>query len=65
MLGPIAQLKLNSKYYSGKKPTIQPAVLPTFTVIIPVYKESLDTVIKPTVASIKQAMKTWVTMYLT
>jgi hypothetical protein len=64
MLGPIAQLKLNSKYYSGEKPTIQPAVLPTFSVILPVYKESLATVIEPTVASLKQAIKTSVTKIL-
>jgi hypothetical protein len=58
MLGPVAFLKLNSKYYSGEAPRVQPRVLPSFTVVIPVYKESLKTVIAPTIASVKAAMMT-------
>jgi len=53
----------NSKYYSAKPP--QPLDrdfrqgLPHVTIQMPVYKEGLEAVIKPTVQSVKQAIATY------
>ena len=50
----------NSKFYSAKKsPRLTIGALPHVTVQCPVYKESLDLVITPTVKSIKKAMSTY------
>ncbi|KAK1764135.1 putative glycosyltransferase [Phialemonium atrogriseum] len=60
IFGPIRQLTINSKFYSARPPPrLQSAVLPHITVQCPVYKESLNAVIAPTVKSIKQAMSTY------
>lgn len=52
----------NSKYYSGKAPRrLHRAVhtLPHITIQMPVYKEGLSAVIKPTVVSLKAAISTY------
>jgi hypothetical protein len=56
-------LKKNSKYYSALPPKrlhrdVQGG-LPHVTIQMPVYKEGLQGVIKPTVQSIKQAISTY------
>ena len=46
-LGPVAQYHENSMYYSAIKPEANPEVdnnLPHITIQLPVYKESLETV---------------------
>ncbi|RCI12097.1 hypothetical protein L249_0881 [Ophiocordyceps polyrhachis-furcata BCC 54312] len=60
ILGPIRQLKINSKFYSARPPPrLQTATLPHVTIQCPVYKEGLQAVIVPTVKSIRQAMSTY------
>ncbi|KAI0028398.1 glycosyl transferase family group 2-domain-containing protein [Vararia minispora EC-137] len=62
MMGPVAQYHENSKYYSAIKPLSNKAVdsrLPHITVELPVYKESLEQTIAPSVQSIKKAMQTY------
>lgn len=57
MCGPIRQLDRNSKYYSAcRPPQLQSSTLPHLTIQCPVYKESLQAVIAPTVRSVKRAM---------
>jgi len=61
IIGPVDQLKKNSKFYSGQAP---PRVehgdtLPHVTIQMPVYKEGLTGVIMPTVLSLKAAMATY------
>ena len=62
MLGPINQLTINSKFYSGKPP---PRLdrnlksLPHVTIQMPVYKEGLRAVIRPTIRSLKTALSTY------
>ncbi|KAF7334603.1 Glyco-trans-2-like domain-containing protein [Mycena venus] len=61
-LGPVAQYHENSRYYSAIKPAPNPAVdsaLPHVTVELPVYKESLEETIAPSVYSLKKAMQTY------
>ncbi|PCH37090.1 hypothetical protein WOLCODRAFT_92261 [Wolfiporia cocos MD-104 SS10] len=61
-IGPIAQYHENSKYYSAIKPRPNKQVdnnLPHVTIQMPVYKESLDTVLAPSIESIKKAMQTY------
>ncbi|KAH9941252.1 glycosyl transferase family group 2-domain-containing protein [Epithele typhae] len=61
-LGPIAQFHKNSKYYSAVKPRPNKIVdnaLPHITIQMPVYKEGLDTVLAPSIESIKKAMQTY------
>jgi cellulose synthase/poly-beta-1,6-N-acetylglucosamine synthase-like glycosyltransferase len=60
IFGPVRQLTINSKFYSARPPPrLQSSILPHITVQCPVYKESLNAVIAPTVKSIKQAMSTY------
>lgn len=62
LLGPTSALRSNSKYYSGKAPrrlNRHVHALPHVTVQMPVYKEGLNAVIKPTVVSIKAAISTY------
>ena len=62
ILGPINQLNINSKFYSGKPP---PRLdrnlksLPHMTIQMPVYKEGLRAVIRPTIRSLKAALSTY------
>ncbi|KAL0574641.1 hypothetical protein V5O48_007337 [Marasmius crinis-equi] len=63
-VGPIAHYHRNSKYYSAIPPPPIPTTsskepLPHITIQMPVYKESLETVLKPSVASLKAAMRTY------
>ncbi|KAK4458722.1 glucans biosynthesis glucosyltransferase H [Cladorrhinum samala] len=60
--GPISAVNTNSKYYSGKAPrrlNREVDSLPHVTIQMPVYKEGLNAVIKPTVMSIKAAISTY------
>ncbi|KAI0055571.1 hypothetical protein BV25DRAFT_1833092 [Artomyces pyxidatus] len=60
--GPIAQYHENSKYYSACKPRPNKEVdnnLPHVTIQMPVYKEGLENVLTPSIASIKKAMQTY------
>lgn len=60
LMMPISQMKRNSLYYSGK--VSQPSKanaqkpLPHFTIQMPVYKEGLDSVLIPTIESVKEAI---------
>lgn len=59
MIGPIKQMKLNSKFYSGLKSPRLTGNLPHITIQCPVYKEGLQSVINPTIRSIKAAISTY------
>ncbi|KAF8623867.1 hypothetical protein AX17_007269 [Amanita inopinata Kibby_2008] len=62
VIGPVAQYHENSRYYSAVKPEPNPeldAHLPHVTVELPVYKESLEETISPSVFSLKKAMQTY------
>ncbi|KAG5636255.1 hypothetical protein H0H81_008634 [Sphagnurus paluster] len=62
ILGPVAQYHENSMYYSAIKPAPNPEIdnnLPHITIQLPVYKESLELTIGPSVFSIKKAMQTY------
>jgi hypothetical protein len=60
IIGPVSNLQMNSQFYSGIRPTPRPELaLPEVTVIMPVYKESLETVIAPTVKSLNEAITTY------
>ncbi|PBP17975.1 hypothetical protein BUE80_DR011338 [Diplocarpon rosae] len=60
MLGPVNQMMGNSRAYSGKPPPrIQHGDLPHITIQMPVYKEGLNAVIRPTVLSLKDAISTY------
>ncbi|KAI0746496.1 glycosyl transferase family group 2-domain-containing protein [Daedaleopsis nitida] len=61
-VGPIAQYHSNSKYYSAVKPAPNRLVdnnLPHITIQMPVYKESLEAVLAPSIESLKKAMQTY------
>ncbi|THH01974.1 hypothetical protein EW026_g833 [Hermanssonia centrifuga] len=61
-VGPIAQYRENSKYYSANKPRPNKIVdnnLPHITIQMPVYKESLENVLAPSIESLKKAMQTY------
>ncbi|KAK7018371.1 Glyco-trans-2-like domain-containing protein [Favolaschia claudopus] len=62
LIGPVAQYHENSRYYSAVKPAPNAALdgaLPHVTVELPVYKESLEETIAPSVYSLKKAMQTY------
>ncbi|KUJ15797.1 uncharacterized protein LY89DRAFT_647797 [Mollisia scopiformis] len=61
IFGPISQLNLNSKFYSGKAPKRlnRNGFLPHVTIQMPVYKEGLNAVIQPTIISLKAAISTY------
>ncbi|KAF3934550.1 hypothetical protein ABW19_dt0208813 [Dactylella cylindrospora] len=61
IIGPVGGLRENSRYYSAKPPDVKRAMAvgfkpPHITIQMPVYKESLNVVIKPTVDSLKAAI---------
>lgn len=61
MIGPIGGAFTNSRFYSCKKPSLQQAYAegfapPKITIQMPVYKEGLESVIKPTVRSLQAAI---------
>ncbi|KAK4138796.1 hypothetical protein BT67DRAFT_22463 [Trichocladium antarcticum] len=60
--GPISAVASNSRYYSGKAPRRldrNKEALPHVTIQMPVYKEGLAAVIRPTVVSLKAAISTY------
>ncbi|RMX71440.1 hypothetical protein D0869_15632 [Hortaea werneckii] len=60
LVGPIKQMKGNSRFYSGMLPRrLNTPVLPHVTIQCPVYKEGLVGVIQPTVRSLKKAIATY------
>ncbi|KAK4251767.1 glycosyl transferase family group 2-domain-containing protein [Corynascus novoguineensis] len=62
VFGPISAVANNSKYYSGRAPRRldrNQGALPHVTIQMPVYKETLNGVIKPTVLSLKAAISTY------
>ncbi|KAK5727507.1 hypothetical protein LTR15_003403 [Elasticomyces elasticus] len=62
IVGPVSQMKENTKFYSGKKPKHlrrDHGPLPHVTIQMPVYKEGLQAVIEPTVRSLKAAISTY------
>lgn len=62
IIGPISSLTSNSKNYSGQPPrrlNREHQDLPHITIQMPVYKESLAPVIRPTVISLKAAISTY------
>ncbi|KAF9773996.1 hypothetical protein IL306_008069, partial [Fusarium sp. DS 682] len=62
MLGPVTQLKVNSKYYSAKRTRRLDGTkipLPHVTIQCPVYKEGLEGVIRPTVQSLSAAIRNY------
>ncbi|KAF8191309.1 glycosyl transferase family group 2-domain-containing protein [Pholiota molesta] len=62
MVGPIAHYHKNSKYYSATRPRPNKMVdnnLPHITIQMPVYKESLEAVLAPSIRSLKKAMQTY------
>jgi hypothetical protein len=60
ILGPVKQVIENSRAYSGKPPKrIVSGPFPHITVQMPVYKEGLNQVIRPTIMSIKAAISTY------
>ncbi|KAH7122380.1 glycosyl transferase family group 2-domain-containing protein [Dendryphion nanum] len=58
-VGPVRQMASNSRYYSAKLPRRLTGELPHITIQCPVYKEGLESVIVPTVRSIKKAISTY------
>jgi cellulose synthase/poly-beta-1,6-N-acetylglucosamine synthase-like glycosyltransferase len=61
-IGPVAQYHENSKYYSAIKPRANKLIdnnLPHVTIQMPVYKESLESVLAPSIESLKKAMQTY------
>ncbi|KAG7087305.1 hypothetical protein E1B28_013283 [Marasmius oreades] len=62
VIGPVAQYHENSFYYSAIPPEPNSDVdshLPHVTIELPVYKESLEETITPSVLSLKKAMQTY------
>jgi cellulose synthase/poly-beta-1,6-N-acetylglucosamine synthase-like glycosyltransferase len=62
VFGPISAVNNNSKYYSGRAPRRldrNQGTLPHVTIQMPVYREGLNAVIKPTVVSLKAAISTY------
>jgi hypothetical protein len=60
IIGPVQHLSKNSKYFSATPPPrLTGESLPHITIQCPVYKEGLESVIMPTVRSIKKAISTY------
>ncbi|OCF59087.1 hypothetical protein L486_03586 [Kwoniella mangroviensis CBS 10435] len=59
IFGPVRQVTQKSKYFSGIAPKRHMGDLAHVTVQLPVYKESLEEVIMPTVESLKVAITTY------
>ncbi|KZT25599.1 hypothetical protein NEOLEDRAFT_1065128 [Neolentinus lepideus HHB14362 ss-1] len=61
-IGPVAHFHENSRYFSAVKPRPNKVVdnnLPHITIQMPVYKESLEAVLAPSIESLKKAMQTY------
>ncbi|CCG81822.1 Putative uncharacterized protein [Taphrina deformans PYCC 5710] len=60
LLGPVSHLVSNTRGYSGVAPVRRKDFeLPHITIQCPVYKEDLDTVLAPALATVKEAIKTY------
>lgn len=62
IFGPISAVEKNSKFYSGQAPrqlNREFHNLPHVTIQMPVYKEGLNAVIRPTISSLKEAISTY------
>lgn len=62
LFGPIAQMQTNTRYYSGQPPirsSTVSTILPHVTIQAPVYTESLEAVVEPTIKSLKAAISTY------
>lgn len=63
MFGPIGSVRQNSRFYSGEAPRRkldrETRALPHVTFQMPVYKEGLAGVIRPTIASLEQCISTY------
>lgn len=60
LIGPVRHLHENSENFSAvKAPRLRGEELPHVTIQCPVYKEGLDSVIKPTVRSVMKAISTY------
>ncbi|GAA5948186.1 hypothetical protein JCM10213_007061 [Rhodosporidiobolus nylandii] len=59
LLGPVKQMHQNNRYYSGVRPPRMKGPLPDFTILMPVYKEGLESVLLPTIRSLQEAIKTY------
>ncbi|KAK0542272.1 hypothetical protein OC846_006670, partial [Tilletia horrida] len=59
IIAPINQMSTNSRYFSGQAPVRMTTQLPHITIQMPVYKEDLEEVIRPTVASLQKAISTY------
>ncbi|CAO1622019.1 unnamed protein product [Jaminaea pallidilutea] len=60
IVGPIRQMSMNTRYFSGKAPErIVTGKLPHITIQMPVYKEPLDSVLAPTIESVNKAIATY------
>ncbi|GAA5893649.1 hypothetical protein JCM6882_007869 [Rhodosporidiobolus microsporus] len=59
-LAPVGVLGTNSLYFSAKPPVRNiTGPLPHVTIMMPVYKESLEEVLAPTIESVSQAIRTY------
>ncbi|TFK47355.1 hypothetical protein OE88DRAFT_1636588 [Heliocybe sulcata] len=61
-IGPVAQYHENSRYFSAVPPAPNKAIdnnLPHVSIQMPVYKESLEAVLAPSIESLKKAMQTY------
>ncbi|KAK6361158.1 hypothetical protein TWF730_004902 [Orbilia blumenaviensis] len=61
LVGPVRSTTSNSRFYSAKPPSLDEAFQrgfhpPHITIQMPVYKESLQAVLRPTIQSLKQAI---------
>ncbi|KAF2748406.1 hypothetical protein M011DRAFT_493770 [Sporormia fimetaria CBS 119925] len=61
IIGPIGQMNDNTRYFSGQPPRKLPrdGTLPHVTIQMPIYTESLEAVIAPTIRSVKAAITTY------
>lgn len=59
LVGPVAHIRRNSQFYSAmpSPPPSNPQELPSITIQIPVYKESLEGVIMPSIRSLQRALR--------
>lgn len=61
LLGPVGQCHANTKYYSGEPPCRlkRDETLPHVTIQCPIFTESLEAVVQPTIMSLKAAISTY------
>lgn len=61
LIGPVGQFHTNSTYYSAKPPprVKRLEALPHVTIQCPIFTESLETVVAPTIMSLKAAISTY------